>query len=184
MSKQDFIRSIDSLFLKLELAYHYQFYKVFGTDEKLKEGKKLWAVSLKNVSSEVILEAVENVISSQSYLPTLTDLIKACKDINKNDGFLSPEEAYLEARKSYQPRKEFNWTHPIIYFAGKKTGWNTINEKDSNQNFEAFKKNYISMKMQAQAGKKFTIEKILEDEEELKPYDKDLFKKLRKKFKV
>ena len=40
------------------------------------------------------------------------------------------------------------------------------------------------MKMQAQAGKKFTIEKILEDEEELKPYDKDLFKKLRKKFKV
>lgn len=184
LSKQDFIRSIDSLFLKLELAYHYQFYKVFGTDEKLKEGKKLWAVSLKNVSSEVILEAVENVISSQSYLPTLTDLIKACKDINKNDGFLSPEEAYLEARKSYQPRKEFNWTHPIIYFAGKKTGWNTINEKDSNQNFEAFKKNYISMKMQAQAGKKFTIEKILEDEEELKPYDKDLFKKLRKKFKV
>ena len=184
LSKQDFIRSIDSLFLKLELAYHYQFYKVFGTDEKLKEGKKLWAVSLKNVSSEVILEAVENVISSQSYLPTLTDLIKACKDINKNDGFLSPEEAYLEARKSYQPRKEFNWTHPIIYFAGKKTGWNTINEKDSNQNFEAFKKNYISMKMQAQAGKKFTIEKILEDEEELKPYDKDLFKELRKKFKV
>lgn len=184
LSKQDFIRSIDSLFLKLELAYHYQFYKVFGTDEKLKEGKKLWAVSLKDVSSEVILEAVENVISSQSYLPTLTDLIKACKDINKNDGFLSPEEAYLEARKSYQPRKEFNWTHPIIYFAGKKTGWNTINEKDSNQNFEAFKKNYISMKMQAQAGKKFTIEKILEDEEELKPYDKDLFKELRKKFKV
>lgn len=184
LSKQDFIKSIDSLFLKLELAYHYQFYKVFGTDEKLKEGKKLWAVSLKNVSSEVILEAVENVISSQSYLPTLTDLIKACKDINKNDGFLSPEEAYLEARKSYQPRKEFNWTHPIIYFAGKKTGWNTLNEKDSNQNFEAFKKNYISMKLQAQAGKKFTIEKILEDEEELKLYDKDLFKKLRKKFKV
>jgi len=38
-TKEEFITSIDALFLKLELAYHYQFYKVFGTDEKLKEGK-------------------------------------------------------------------------------------------------------------------------------------------------
>ena len=37
-TKEDFINAIDALFLKLELAYHYQFYKVFGTDEKLKEG--------------------------------------------------------------------------------------------------------------------------------------------------
>ena len=184
LNKKDFIKSIDSLFLKLELAYHYQFYKVFGTDEKLKEGKKLWAVSLKNISPEVILEAVENVISSQSYLPTLTDLLKACENVNKNDGFLSPEEAYLEARQSYQPRKEFDWTHPIVYFAGKKTGWNILNEKDSNQNFKAFKKNYIAMKIQAQAGKKFVIEKILENNEEVKPFNKDLFEKLRKKFKV
>ena len=34
-TKEDLIKSIDSLFLKLELAYHYQFYKVFGTDDKL-----------------------------------------------------------------------------------------------------------------------------------------------------
>ena len=40
-TKEDFINAIDALFLKLELAYHYQFYKVFGTDDKLKEGKKL-----------------------------------------------------------------------------------------------------------------------------------------------
>ena len=86
-TKEEYIESIDALFLKLELAYHYQFYKVFGTDEKLKEGKKLWAVTLKNETPEVILEAVESVISSQSYLPTLTDLMKACNEINKMDGF-------------------------------------------------------------------------------------------------
>ena len=53
-TKEEFIKTIDLLFLKLELAYHYQFYKVFGTDEKLKEGKKLWAQSLKNFSSITI----------------------------------------------------------------------------------------------------------------------------------
>ena len=64
-TKEDFVKSIDDLFLKIELAFHYQFYKVFGTDEKLKEGKKLWATSLKNKNPEDILKAVEFVILNQ-----------------------------------------------------------------------------------------------------------------------
>ena len=183
-TKEDLIKSIDSLFLKLELAYHYQFYKVFGTDDKLKEGKKLWAVSLKHISSEIILEAIENVISSQSYLPTLTDLLKACNDINRKDGFPSLEEAYLEARRSYQPRKDFNWSHPIVYFVGKKTGWNILEEKDSNQSLQLFRKNYMYLKMQAQNGMEFKIKSNSDNNEKLEPFNRDLFKKLRKKFKV
>lgn len=182
-NKEDFIKSIDALFLKLELAYHYQFYKVFGTDEKLKEGKKLWAISLKDIAPEIILDAVENVISSQSYLPTLTDLMKACNEINRMDGFPSVEEAYVEARRSYQPRASYNWSHPIVYFVGKKIGWNIINEKDSKENFNTFKHIFNALKIQAIEGKEFKIKqsKILNDR---KPLNPDLFKKLREKHKV
>ena len=182
-TKEDFVKSIDDMFLKLELAYHYQFYKVFGTDEKLKEGKKLWAISLKNESPEIILAAVEKVITSQSYLPTLTDLMKACGEINKMDGFPTPEEAYIEARKSYQPRIEFNWSHPIVYFTGKKIGWNSLNEKDTKENFNAFKKIFNNLKNEVINGKNFEIK----DNTQLKtrkPLNKDLFEKLRKKHKV
>ena len=182
-TKEDLIKAIDSLFLKLELAYHYQFYKIFGTDEKLKEGKKLWAVSLKNFSAEVIIESVENVITSQSYLPTLTDLLKACDDINREDGFPSVEEAFLEARRSYQPRKEFNWSHPIVYYSGKKIGWNLLNERDSKETFQLFRKTFFSLKRQAQEGKKFVI-KNMNEKEKLEPLNKNLFKKLRNKHKV
>ena len=182
-NKEDFIKSIDALFLKLELAYHYQFYKVFGTDEKLKEGKKLWAISLKDIAPEIILDAVENVISSQSYLPTLTDLMKACNEINRMDGFPSVEEAYVEARRSYQPRASYNWSHPIVYFVGKKIGWNIINEKDSKENFNTFKHIFNALKIQAIEGKEFKIKqsKVLNDR---KPLNPDLFKKLRQKHKV
>jgi hypothetical protein len=182
-NKEDFIKSIDALFLKLELAYHYQFYKVFGTDEKLKEGKKLWAISLKDIAPEIILDAVENVISSQSYLPTLTDLMKACNEINRMDGFPSVEEAYVEARRSYQPRASYNWSHPIVYFVGKKIGWNIINEKDSKENFNTFKHIFNALKIQAIEGKEFKIKqsKVLNDR---KPLNPDLFKKLREKHKV
>ena len=182
-NKEDFIKSIDALFLKLELAYHYQFYKVFGTDEKLKEGKKLWAISLKDISPEVILDAVESVVSSQSYLPTLTDLMKACNEINRMDGFPSVEEAYVEARRSYQPRVSYSWSHPIVYFVGKKIGWNVINEKDSKENFNTFKHIFNALKIQAIEGREFKIKqsKVLNDR---KPLNTDLFKKLREKHKV
>ena len=182
-NKEDFIKSIDALFLKLELAYHYQFYKVFGTDEKLKEGKKLWAISLKDIEPDVILDAVESVVSSQSYLPTLTDLMKACNEINRMDGFPSVEEAYVEARRSYQPRASYNWSHPIVYFVGKKIGWNIINEKDSKENFNTFKHIFNALKIQAIEGKEFKIKqsKVLKDR---KPLNPDLFKKLREKHKV
>ena len=182
-TKEDFINAIDALFLKLELAYHYQFYKVFGTDEKLKEGKKLWAVSLKDKNPEVLLKAAEAVISSQSYLPTLTDLIKACNEIDEIDGLPSAEEAYIEARKSYEPRKEFNWSNPIVYYAGKKIGWGGLNEKDSKENFNNFRKVFNFLKAEALNGKKFEINKT-KDAKKLKPLNKKLLDKLRKKHKV
>ena len=182
-TRENFIKAIDSLFLKLELAYHYQFYKVFGTDERLKEGKKLWAISLKNQTPEILLEAIESVIVSQSYLPTLTDLMKACDEIKKKDGFPTVEEAYIEARRSYQPRSEFCWSHPIVYFVGKKMGWNNLNERDSKDNFNEFRKIFNTLKIDMLNGKNLKI-KSTKNSHKRKPLNKKLFEKLRKKHNV
>ena len=183
LNKEKYIECIDNLFLKLELAYHYQFYKVFGTDDRLNEGKKLWAMSLKSFSPEIITEATENVIGSQSYLPTLTDFLKACSEINSHNGFPSVEEAYIEARKSYSPRNEYAWSHPIVYFAGTKLGWNTLDEKDSKELFFAFKKIFLRLKERAINGHDFKIEK---QEAALgsAPLNQKLFNELRKKHNV
>ena len=182
-NKEEFIECIDSLFLKLELAYHYQFYKVFGTDDRLNEGKKLWATSLKSFSTETILEGIESVVGSQSYLPTLTDLIKACSEINNQDGFPSVEEAYIEARKSFSPRAEYSWSHPIVYFAGKKIGWNFLDEKDSKELFFSFKKIFNKLKVDAFNGKELKIEKTAK-QLPLTPLNKKLFESLRKKYDI
>ena len=182
-NKEEFIECIDSLFLKLELAYHYQFYKVFGTDDRLNEGKKLWATSLKSFSTETILEGIESVVGSQSYLPTLTDLIKACSEINNQDGFPSVEEAYIEARKSFSPRAEYPWSHPIVYFAGKKIGWNFLDEKDSKELFFSFKKIFNKLKLEAFNGNEFKIEQTA-NQPSLTPLNKNLFESLRKKHNV
>ena len=180
---QEYIESIDALFLKLELAYHYQFYKVFGTDDKLNEGKKLWANSLKKYEVTIINEASEEIIHTQSYFPTLTDIVKLCEQLKKSTSLPSADEAFIEARKSFSPRKKYNWSHPIIYLAGKKTGWNFLNEKDGRDIFYDFKKNYEHLVKAVNNGKEFSIPEDSVDEE-LKPLDQKLFESLRKKFNI
>jgi hypothetical protein len=180
---REYIESIDALFLKLELAYHYQFYKVFGTDDKLNEGKKLWANSLKKYEVAIINEASEEIIHTQPYFPTLTDIVKLCEQLKKSTSLPSADEAFIEARKSFSPRKKYNWSHPIIYLAGKKTGWNFLNEKDGRDIFYDFKKNYEHLVKAVNNGKEFSIPEDSVDEE-LKPLDQKLFESLRKKFNI
>ena len=184
LNKNEFVDAIDSLFLKLELAYHYQFYKVFGTDQRLNEGKKLWASSLKKFDATTILSSAETVVDNQPYLPTLTDVIRACNDILSLDGFPSVEEAYIEARKSFSPRASYNWSHPVVYFSGKKVGWNLLDERDSKELFSAFSKTYIKMKDLAIKGEKFVLPSEESKESDLKPLDQKLLEKLRKKHNI
>ena len=179
-NRQSFIEAIDNLFLKLELSYHYQFYKVFGTDQRLFEAKKLWAESLKKFPSECIDAAVENVIESNDYLPTLTEIIKACSVSMGSINIPSPQEAFIEAQKSSSPRQSFPWTHPIIYWAGKEIGWEIINSPNNSNTFQAFFKTYMRLAKELSSGKKFDL--IPQDApKEFEPIDLDLLERLRKK---
>ena len=178
--RESFIAAIDNLFLKLELSYHYQFYKIFGTDDKLAEAKKLWAESLKKYPSECIDSAVEMVIQSNDYLPTLTEIIKACSGSMGSINIPNPQEAFIEAQKSSSPRRSFPWTHPIIYWAGKEIGWELINSPNNTNTFQAFSKIYMRLVKELKAGKKFEV--IPKEYNEItEPLDVELFESLRKK---
>ena len=178
--RKSFIAAIDNLFLKLELSYHYQFYKVFGTDDKLMEAKKLWAESLKKYPSECIDSAVEIVINSNDYLPTLTEIIKACSGSMGSINIPNPQEAFIEAQKSSSPRRSFPWTHPIIYWAGKEVGWELINSPNNINTFQAFSKIYMRLVKELKNGKKFEVTSN-ENNEITEPLDIELFESLRKK---
>ena len=86
-------------------------------------------------------------------------------------------------RNKYQPRKKFNWSHPIVFYTGKKVGWDILNERDTKETFTLFKNTFISFKKEAQKGKRFSIQNN-ENKKTLKPFNKSLFKKLRNKHKV
>ena len=178
--RKTFIEAIDNLFLKLELSYHYQFYKVFGTDQRLTEAKKLWAESLKKYPAECINAAIETVIQSNDYLPTLTEVLKACSGSTGAINIPSPQEAFIEAQKSSSPRQRYPWTHPIIYWAGREVGWELINSPNNTNTFHVFSKTYLRLMQEMKRGKKFDLTPE-ETSDAMESIDIKLLEKLRKK---
>lgn len=179
--RKGFIEAIDNLFLKMELSYHYQFYKVFGTDDRLREAKKIWAQSLKKYSTESIDDAIENVIQSNDYLPTLTEILKACAKTSGIKDIPSPQEAFIEAQKSSSPRKSYPWSHPLVYWAGREMGWDILNNSQkNNDSFEIFTKIYRRMIGEMKNGKKFNIS-AEHRADKPRPLDTELLESLRKK---
>jgi len=71
-NKQQLIDAINNLFLKFELAYHYQFLRIYDAQEKIDNAKILWAKSLKDYSADVI-DMVADELSLQG--KTLNGLI-------------------------------------------------------------------------------------------------------------
>ena len=179
--RKGFIEAIDNLFLKMELSYHYQFYKVFGTDDRLREAKKIWAQSLKKYSTESIDDAIKNVIQSNDYLPTLTEILKACAKTSGIKDIPSPQEAFIEAQKSSSPRKSYPWSHPVVYWAGREMGWGVLNNSQKNNDaFEIFTKIYCRMIGEMKNGKKFDISAEHRADKH-HPLDTELLESLRKK---
>ena len=178
--RQQFIEAIDNLFLKIELSYHYQFYKVFGSDERLREAKRLWAQSLKKYPAACIDSAIEIVIQTNEYLPTLTEILRACEDSMGSINIPNAPEAFIEAQKSSAPRQEHPWTTPIIYWAAKETGWDLINSSNNLHALKIFSKIYWRLAKEMQAGKSFAI-LDKEPEEKREPLDLELLKSLRAK---
>ncbi len=69
--------------------------KVFGDDERLKEGKKLWAMSLKRFDNHHIKDSILKVVSKNDFLPTLSDFIKCCEEAKLLD-FKEPDDNFDE----------------------------------------------------------------------------------------
>ena len=180
--KKLIIQFIEDLFYKFEVAYHYQYFKIYSSNEKIITAKRLWASTLKNFSIHQLNQASAFIISNNEFIPTLNEFVKAVRKQPYSDSIPSADEAFLEAQKSYSPRKKYNWSHPIVYFAGCKTGWSTLNDSNQYNAINQFRKNYAELLSKLEEGLDLSIDHTETEEFESKKFDSSLFKELRKKY--
>ena len=114
--------TIDRLFAEFELVYHNQYQKAFPTPEKLIFAKKLWFDYLRDYTPAAIIEAARRLVRESEFLPSIASLLKYC-GTPLGGGLPDTHSAYREACNASQPKADYPWSHPAVYFAGRASDW-------------------------------------------------------------
>ena len=119
--------------------------------------KRLWMRLLGDYTGEVIMRAAEKAVKESSWLPNVHEVLARC-DISEVLGLPSAHAAYVEACRATSPKKEYKWSHPAVYFAGRATDWFFIANETEQKAFPVFKRNYDLLLQRVQAGETLEID--------------------------
>lgn len=154
----DLVDAISQLFAEMELVYHNQYTKAFGSSDKLNYAKRLWYSHLKDYNADIILDAAKMATRQSPYLPTVHTMVECCDRLLTENGIPSARAAYHEACLAPAPKNQHEWSHPLVYFAGRDTGWQYLHETAEKYALATFKEHYLKWRNKAQQGDSLSIE--------------------------
>ena len=119
------VELINLIFAELEITFHNQFHKAFPDEETLTLAKQLWLAKLEKFDNEIIFKAIDKIIETSKYLPSLSAVLNQIKELKfQQQKIPSSNVAYAEATSLGEISPlDFNWSHPFVYHAGAKVGW-------------------------------------------------------------
>ena len=183
------VELINLIFAELEITFHNQFHKAFPDEETLTLAKQLWLAKLEKYQNEIVFRAIDKIIETSKYLPSLSAVLNQIKELKLlEQNIPSPNVAYIEASSLGETNPlDFNWSHPFVYHAGAKVGWyrlKTESEFDIKKEFlEAYEKVLEESELKENL---LLLPEIKEEFTEEKPLSSDLQKlrleKIKKKY--
>lgn len=149
--------AINQIFELFRFNYHNQFLKAFPDYNTMIMAKRLWAQLLSDYPGNVIMRAAERAVKESSFLPSVHEVVTRC-DLNDELGIPNSHRAYIEACRAPSPKKEFAWSHPIVYYAGRATDWFFIANRTEEVVYPVFKRNYELLIQRLQRGETLTLD--------------------------
>ena len=164
---------INVVFTQLEITYHNQFHKAFPDSDSLKLAKQLWLKKLSLFKNEIIFKSIDEIMSTSEYLPSLSAVLQKCKSLTlEANGIPSLEKCYKEASTFCDAPTEHNWSHPIVYHAGLKTGWFFLQNESEQTALKEFENKFDLLINAWLAGEKFENPAVPKLEENISSLDK------------
>lgn len=133
---------INRLFAEFELAYHNQYHKAYRDEGSVALAKKYWLSKLSRFSVSVIQQALQQVVSTEEYLPSLSTMLRACENALSVYGLPTSYEAYVEACTATHPKTHWAWSHPAVYYAGRAADWYVLATQPESKAFPRFDYHY------------------------------------------
>ena len=120
------IETINQVFALFRLNFHNQYYAAFSDAEQLRQIKKLWLDSLRDFPPTQILQGARRAIDTGEYLPTLHRMRSCCEASLPELGLPAAGDAYREAANAANPPEATTWSHPLVYWAGRDSGFSAL----------------------------------------------------------
>jgi hypothetical protein len=136
------VDAINQIFIELELAYHNQFRKAFPDAAQLGMAKQLWLNVLCDLAPARLYSGVRRAIQRSEFLPSLHKLREFCDPDPSDLGLPDAHAAYAEACRAPSPKRDAQWSHPIVYRAGVESDWFFLANNPESVAFPVFKRNY------------------------------------------
>ncbi len=183
--REEYVEAINQIFALFRLNYHNQYYAAYPDAEQVKQVKKLWLESLNKYSVRILLQAAKSAIEKSEYLPTLSRMHEQCLAQLNESGLPDAHQAYLQACQAPSPKASQSWSHPIVYLAGRDTGWFTLANEPEAKAFKAFEQHYQKYLERVLQGEAFEMPALPAPEPQAqKPLDKEAQLKLLAKLKA
>jgi hypothetical protein len=148
--------SINEIFTIFQLNYGNQFFAAFANPQDQTLAKRMWMNSLACFAPEQILGAAKCAIEQCQYLPNLNQMMNLCYE-QGHHGLPSARDAYIEACNARSPKAAHNWSHPAVYYAGKKAGWFTLSSETERVAFPAFERKYRDLCQRVLDGEELVV---------------------------
>lgn len=139
---EDLADAINQAFELLRVNYHHLFFSAYDEINALDAAKRLWLKNLSVYSPETIVAATHKLIKQSDYLPTVSQLVRQCQQITS--GLTVPDvySAYVEACRASNPKQNYLWSHPIVYYAGRRSDWFFLANNSEATALPIFKQHY------------------------------------------
>lgn len=154
----DQIDAINRVFAELELAYHNQYHKAFAHEDSVTLAKQLWLDTLRAYTPEVLVRACRAAIAASEYLPSLHSIQKHCLEQLQVLGIPDAYSAFREACNASSPKRNFAWSHPLVYHAGVASDWFFLANNPESKTLPVFEHRYQLLCQRALNGEQFRVE--------------------------
>ena len=183
------VELINLIFAELEITFHNQFHKAFPDEETLTLAKQLWLAKLEKYKNEIVFRAIDKIIETSKYLPSLSAVLNQIKELKLlEQNIPSSNAAYIEASSLGETNPlDFNWSHPFVYHAGAKVGWYRLKTESEFGIKKEFLETYEEVLEESEFKESLLLlPKTKEEVTEEKPLSSDLQKdrleKIKKKY--
>ena len=130
------------IFARFMAIYGHKFKSCFETQDEIRIAKREWALSIRGYPEAQLVAAIDRCKETLAWMPTISEFLKILSELDGGDGVPAVREAYLEACRFADRPSLHHWSHPVVYHAGRETGWFRLRSEEESVVLPVFQYHY------------------------------------------